>query len=346
MRLAVGAIVKNEAPYLLEWISWHRAIGVTHFFIADNDSIDETTEILRALQKARLVRRIAFPGRLHKIPQFDAYDHILQRAAGRFDWVALIDADEFIAPATDEDDLPATLAGLPADVGAVALNWAIFGSSGLRAASGEPVFQRFLHRATQDIDESRMAYGNRLYKSIIRTAAYGGGILNPHHPRIAKGFRYARMSGADLPLREPGISADVDWRGFRLNHYMIKSWAEFVLKKQGRGRADQPHRTRSFDYFYRHDFNDEQDGMPARFIRRFEEERALLLRVKGVGEATERAVAQTVAFSPPPYQPPEIIEGEDDLPIPRKQPSKLRRKIRFARLRATATMARVFGLDV
>ena len=40
-RLAIGAIVKNEGPYLLEWIAFHRVVGVDRFFIADNASTDE-----------------------------------------------------------------------------------------------------------------------------------------------------------------------------------------------------------------------------------------------------------------------------------------------------------------
>ncbi|MDR0485482.1 MAG: glycosyltransferase family 2 protein, partial [Elusimicrobiota bacterium] len=45
--LSVLAIAKNEAPYLKEWIEYHRALGVEKFYIYDNNSSDNTFEILK-----------------------------------------------------------------------------------------------------------------------------------------------------------------------------------------------------------------------------------------------------------------------------------------------------------
>jgi len=39
--LAVCALVQNEAPYIAEWIAYHRLIGFEHFFIYDNHSNDD-----------------------------------------------------------------------------------------------------------------------------------------------------------------------------------------------------------------------------------------------------------------------------------------------------------------
>lgn len=39
--LSIGAIFKDEAPYLAEWIEFHRLVGVEHFFLYDNLSTDE-----------------------------------------------------------------------------------------------------------------------------------------------------------------------------------------------------------------------------------------------------------------------------------------------------------------
>jgi Glycosyl transferase family 2 len=50
--IAICLIVKNEAPYLLEWIAYHRVIGVDRFLIYNNDSTDETSSILEHLDRA------------------------------------------------------------------------------------------------------------------------------------------------------------------------------------------------------------------------------------------------------------------------------------------------------
>ena len=38
--LAICAIFRDEAPFLDEWIAFHRLMGVEHFFLYDNGSVD------------------------------------------------------------------------------------------------------------------------------------------------------------------------------------------------------------------------------------------------------------------------------------------------------------------
>ena len=58
--IGVAAIFKNEFEYVIEWLAHHRAIGIKHFFIADNESNDGTSELLTALDNAGLVHRMPF----------------------------------------------------------------------------------------------------------------------------------------------------------------------------------------------------------------------------------------------------------------------------------------------
>ena len=43
--------MKNEAPYILEWVAYHRAMGVDNFLIYTNDCSDGTSEMLDRLQE-------------------------------------------------------------------------------------------------------------------------------------------------------------------------------------------------------------------------------------------------------------------------------------------------------
>jgi hypothetical protein len=47
--------MKNEGPYILEWVAHHLAIGFGHFIVVTNDCADGTDEILLALQRQGLV---------------------------------------------------------------------------------------------------------------------------------------------------------------------------------------------------------------------------------------------------------------------------------------------------
>ena len=41
--------MKNEAPYIVEWVAYHRAMGVDNFLIYTNDCTDGTDELLDVL---------------------------------------------------------------------------------------------------------------------------------------------------------------------------------------------------------------------------------------------------------------------------------------------------------
>ena len=44
--LSIGAIFKNEAPYLKEWIEHYLARGVDHFYLINDNSDDNYLKIL------------------------------------------------------------------------------------------------------------------------------------------------------------------------------------------------------------------------------------------------------------------------------------------------------------
>lgn len=48
MKTAAICTVKDEAPYILEWIAWHRLVGFDKIIIAQNSSTDGTVELLEA----------------------------------------------------------------------------------------------------------------------------------------------------------------------------------------------------------------------------------------------------------------------------------------------------------
>jgi hypothetical protein len=48
-RTAIVTTMKNEGPFILEWIAYHRAIGVDDFLIYTNDCTDGTDTMLQML---------------------------------------------------------------------------------------------------------------------------------------------------------------------------------------------------------------------------------------------------------------------------------------------------------
>ncbi len=78
-KLGLVGIVRNEAPYLLEWIAHHRVLGFDRIVIYDNNSNDASWRILQRLAKAGEIDAVYWHVRPHVHKQASAYNHALAR---------------------------------------------------------------------------------------------------------------------------------------------------------------------------------------------------------------------------------------------------------------------------
>lgn len=254
MKLLVAAIVKNEIDALLEWVAYHRVVGVSGFIIADNGSNDGSRALLDGLETLGIATVLDFPTVAEQKPQLPAYERILRSCDTDIDLLAFIDADEFLVSLDPEQSLITSLKEWFDDssVSAVALNWANFGSNGELFAEEGLVTERFTQRAPQQFN------ANKNFKSIVRPNC-ANHFNNPHHADLRYG-RYIDTQGNDLvlhPKHGNGVSAEVVWSGVRVNHYVVKSLEEFLLGKHLRGSAATANRVKHKAYFKAHDRNDE-----------------------------------------------------------------------------------------
>ena len=258
-RIGLTIIVKNEGRYLVEWLAHHRLMGFDHFYIVDNESTDNTRPLLQALSRELPLTLFSFPTVPGLGPQLPAYEEVVRRHGHEVDWMAFLDADEFLWPAqypdTVSDLIGAALADNP-DVGAIALNWATYGSSMKLAEESQLVTARFLRHAHQN------HHLNHHFKSIIRMASFAGFVC-PHSCALKPGYRYLHTDGSEKSgytfdgQLNPSQSGEVCWTRFRINHYVIKSYAEFVHRKSARGRGFSPKSALDDRFFVGHDNNDE-----------------------------------------------------------------------------------------
>jgi hypothetical protein len=253
-RFGIGAIFRNEAPYVTEWIAHHRLMGFRDIFVADNDSDDGTWELLQALEKLGYLKCFRFPDPPGQRPQLPAYTEVMTRFGQEVDWMAFIDADEFVWPTNGERTAIPSLAGLAArpEVGAIVLNWAIHGSSWHMNHAAGLVTERFQRCAP------RTMHINEHYKTVLRTAAWSGAFASPHLPRLDARWEVLHANGAPVMPNArnwAGLSSEVVWEVLRLNHYAVKSRQEFDERKRPKGRVSHPGQ-RGETYFTNHDRND------------------------------------------------------------------------------------------
>lgn len=237
--LTVCAIAKNEGPYFKEWIDWHYQLGVEKFYIYDNESTDNTKEVLAPYIASGLVDYIFWPGLKQ---QLITYDDCLEKHRLDAHWIAVIDLDEFIVPLKDKT-LPEFLKRFE-KFSAVEINWLVYGSGGAKTKEEGGVMQRFKKHSLPEHE------ANRHVKSIV-------------NPRRVFSFigchEVARMTGktADShgePVQKHFRDREPQHDVIRINHYAVKSYEEF-LDKRARGRA-RVIATRNLDYFNWLDLND------------------------------------------------------------------------------------------
>ena len=123
--LSITAVLQNEAPYIKEWIEYHRLVGVERFYIYDNESTDNVKEILKPYIDLGIVCYHYVPG---IAMQNKVYRDALYKYKNQTRWMAIIDLDEFIVP-VEKQSIPEFLKDYEKYPGVV-INWQVFDSNG------------------------------------------------------------------------------------------------------------------------------------------------------------------------------------------------------------------------
>ena len=221
--LAACAVYRDEAPYLCEWVEFHRLIGVERFFLYDNRSTDDHREVLAPYVDEGIVL-------LHDWPifpaQMQAYEHCIKHHGDDARWIAFLDLDEFLFSPTGSP-VSELLVPLERHPG-VGANWAVFGSSGHVRRPPGLVIESYLRR-TADPDV------NAHIKSIVDPTRVRSFCV-PHF------FMYTDGPAVDengRPIDSPPYSRtrSVSFERLRINHYQTKSEEEY-RRKLARGPAD------------------------------------------------------------------------------------------------------------
>ncbi len=303
--LTVCAIARDEGPYLLEWIAHHRAVGVDHFVIFDNDSRDDTPALLARLAAAGMVTAVPWPATPFAAgPQIPAYVHAVHRFRDMTEWLAFIDVDEFLVP-NAAADLPSLLRRLP-DVTGLAGSWRVFGTSGRRDHEPGLVIDRFRRCAPPDHPLHRHV------KSIVR-ADY---VAKPAvHAHLMREGAVVDETGRPVPLTRGGTRAGTSVALLQVNHYVTKSMAEWEVKR-ARGKADRDALAADFRReeaeLELHDRNEVEDSAILRFR---DAAVAELARLRAAVAAPPPGAAAALAGTPLPLPPPELtalVGGGDD----------------------------------
>lgn len=229
--LSIAAIYKNE-PDIKEWIEYHKLVGVERFYLYDNESDDNSYEILKPYIEDGTVIYNYIKGSCMQMP---VYRDAIYRYKNETKWLAIIDLDEYICP-VEKDNLKDFLKDYE-NYPAVGVNWVMFDSNGYKKRPNKLILEAYtrVHKNYQILE-------NKHIKSIVQPKEVKY-ISNPHFcfykkqkTAVCENFQeIGKYNNYDNTIN--AFTNNNSIKKIRINHYFSKS-KEDSINKIKRGFAD------------------------------------------------------------------------------------------------------------
>ncbi|WP_083570418.1 glycosyltransferase family 2 protein [Phaeobacter porticola] len=328
-RVTAVSMMKDEGPFVLEWVAHHLAIGFTDLLVYTNDCSDGTDDMLIRLEKLGLAhhRRNDIPDGMRPQPSALKYAQKdpLVRAS---DWVLVFDADEFLCIRHGDGSLDDMIAAAKdVEANGIVITWRTFGSGGVHHWSRDLVTEQYLYAAP--------AMWNKGWgvKTLFQfDPEYW--VLGIHRPKIKNkhlktGFPDSVnwLNGSGQPMEDyfkyrgwRSIVRTVGYDWAQMNHYAVKSIDSYAIRKF-RGNVNNKKDKYNADYWALQDRNEVFDDAILRHRARRDEILAQLLQDPVLHQlhhnAIDRAEARLAEFKDSPAYD-ELVTGlktASDVPI-------------------------------
>ncbi|MCA1684573.1 MAG: glycosyltransferase family 2 protein [Planctomycetia bacterium] len=212
--LTVCAIVKDEDPFLEEWLRYHELLGVEYFHLYDNGSRVPLVESLARFIEEGLVGVERVEGQSRQCEVFRQY---CEAHADDCRWAAMIDVDEFVVPHR-VDSLPDLLRPYEG-YGGLAVNWQVFGTSGHQARPPGLQVANFTKKLPATLQP------NEHVKTVCRPERVASWRTS-HCPTCKPGSWVVNEDGD----RVDGPFSPVRVATVQVNHYYTRSRDDWALK--------------------------------------------------------------------------------------------------------------------
>lgn len=301
LRITAATCVKNEGPFLLEWIAFNRVIGVTDHLFYSNDCTDGTSELLDALADAGICEHLPNPaeGRNYQMEALKAAKvHPMVQDA---DWVWIADVDEFLNIHVGKGTI-SDLIDACGDPQAISATFQFFANDGIEGFEDRPVIEQFTNSHNPDLWTDQTAIEVKTLMRQDFPLKYFGA----HRPFFrdklpeAKRPMWTDCSGRKVQHRflvaaNPRRIRKFPAHGARdfatLNHYALRSLDSYIVKND---RGDVNRENRNFDDTYWLERNDDayEDTSIQKYLPRLKAEMDRLKALPNVGALHDECVVK------------------------------------------------------
>lgn len=311
-RIMALSMMKDEGPYLLEWVAHHLAVGFTDLLVYTNDCTDGTDEMLKRLEALGLAhhRENRIPEGLR--PQPSALNYAQQEPlVAEGDWLLVFDADEFVSIRYGDGSIDGLIAAAKAQgANGIVITWRIFGSGGVVDWSRAPVTEQYLQAAPPMWNKG---WG---VKTLFQFDP-DHWKLGIHRPKIKNRWldtdwpdSIRWLNGSGRPMEDyfrfrgwRSIVRTVGYDWVQMNHYAVKSIDSYAMRKF-RGNVNFKKDKYNTDYWALQDRNEVRDDTMLRYSAERGRIFAALLRDPELNRlhfaALDRAEARLAEFKQSP----------------------------------------------
>ena len=229
--------MKDEAPYVLEWVAYHSSIGFDRIVVVANDCTDGTHEMLTRLadmgEISYHLNKVPLGGKPHSLALKKANQSPEVKTS---DYVIALDADEFLVIKDAPHHIGSLIRVLEEhDAGMMVIPWRLYGSSKKFCFEDAPVIERFT------LSMEGMSNPKTGVKTLFRQS--DALRLAIHFPKKVMKKGKSTEGSDNIGWIDPDghalNPATLTWNGGRnvirrkkaeIAHFMIKSLDEYMLK--------------------------------------------------------------------------------------------------------------------
>lgn len=231
---SVCAIFKDEDLSLKQWVEYHRIIGVDHFYLYNNNSTDKYKEELQQFVDEGIVDLIEWP--MPHPAQLPAYMDCFNKHKNDTQWLAYIDLDEYICPIY-KNNIKLWMKKYE-KYPSVYVYWKIFGDSGIIDHDmNKPIIEQYIS-SWDKLSDIGKTFVNTDFDIVELTPKYLHEMpckvkfmgFNIKIPPVNEFGKYVAFK-----TNRVGLFRKKEDFTIQINHYVSKSYGEYVLRKKKRG---------------------------------------------------------------------------------------------------------------
>jgi len=245
--ICIVSVFKNEGHAIREWLDHHIKEGVDTFFLTDNDSTDNY-DIQDYIANGKVILR-KDPKKYAQVEHLNYY----LKEVKKYEWVIVIDMDEFIYSRRGFKTMKDYLNTVPKDIYLIKIPWKLFGSNG-HIKQPKSIIQGFTRRKKHFklIEAKSIARGDKILRITVHTI---------YVKDNTKGVHETMASTTTGPYHKRQFNEQtLESSHLHLNHYRIQSWNFYKTVKMSRGDVfKKSHTIRDKSFFKKNDTNDKLD---------------------------------------------------------------------------------------